>query len=25
MGCRGFLQKPFHAEELSQKIREILS
>jgi len=25
MGCKGFLQKPFHAEELSRKIREILS
>ena len=24
MGCRGFIQKPFHADELSQKIREAL-
>ena len=24
-GCRGFIQKPFTIEQLSQKIREILS
>jgi CheY-like chemotaxis protein len=23
-GCNGFLQKPFHPEKLSRKIREIL-
>ncbi len=23
-GCRGFIQKPFHMEELSEKIREVL-
>jgi CheY-like chemotaxis protein len=23
-GCDGFIQKPFHMEELSQKLREIL-
>ena len=24
MGCQGFIQKPFHADELSQKIRAAL-
>jgi CheY-like chemotaxis protein len=24
-GCRGFIQKPFTIEQLSQKIREVLS
>ncbi|MCX5819915.1 MAG: response regulator, partial [Deltaproteobacteria bacterium] len=24
-GCNGFLQKPFHIEKLSQKVREVLS
>ncbi len=24
MGCRGFIQKPFRIEELSQKIRDVL-
>ena len=24
LGCKGFIQKPFRPEELSQKIREVL-
>jgi two-component system cell cycle sensor histidine kinase/response regulator CckA len=23
-GCRGFIQKPFHRQELSRKVREVL-